>query len=264
MVVNLHFIKNKMKNSTTIIAFFFTIVLMAQTNETSRTITNLNKQKMLCYQIAKNYLAVGSDVKKVESLIEIEDAIGTFEVNYDDLVSLVKDNDSKLILKNIGKSWSDFRLKSMQTPTQLNAIKIITNANHLDSLCSKLIEKTTTNNDLKTIVLPNIYDHQQMLSQKMAMYYMASYWKVPFPELNKEMTKSIESFDLNIDILYSATYTNDDIKTILKLQKDEWLFIKKSFSIDREKQLPVSVLASSTLMFLNFDHASSVFDKLPN
>lgn len=253
-----------MKKIITIMLFFAVFLASAQTISVGTAINKAGKQRMLCFKIAKNYLSIGSGVKTEESLREIDDAASTFNENYSDLMIFIKDKETKIVMEEIGKIWTKFRLKVLNTPEENDASALISEANALAGMCNIVVDKVVANSGLKAAVLPNICGKERMLSQKMAMYFMASYWKIPYAGLNKELADTIASFEINLNMLLTSTSNTDEINTILKLQKDEWTFLKKSYDLTAESQMPSSVLSSSNLMLKNFDRATGLYEKLLN
>jgi hypothetical protein len=94
------------------------------------------------------------------------------------------------------------------------------------------------------------------------MLYLAKFWQVNYPSLNKDMNEALLAYDTGLASLINSVENTEEINTLLKLQQTEWNFTKKSFDIDTEKLSPTSVFSSTNLMTKNFDRATVMYEKL--
>ncbi len=251
-----------MKKIITLSILICGFTMSAQTITVASAINKAGKQRMLCQRIAKDYLAIGSDVKAEEAMKELDEASSTFNENYNDLMQFAKNKETKDALEFVGTLWSKFRLKALGTPNPDDAATIMNDANTLTAACNVVVDKIVASSGLKTAVLPNICGKERMFSQKLAVLYLANYWKVPYGNLNKELSETMSNYELNLNMLISSATNTDEINTILKLQREEWTFLKKSFDLNTENVMPGSVFSSTNLMMKNFERATVMYEKL--
>ena len=241
---------------------FSATLLSSQILTYGEAINKAGKQRMLTMKMAKNYLSIGAGVRTDEAAKELEEASTLFNENYNDLVVFAKSKEAKDAINFTGVLWAKFRDEVNSTPTLEQANNIISDANNLVNACSIVVDKFVSNSNLKTAMLPNICGRQRLYSQKLAMLYLAKYWQVSRPELNKELSETLVNYENGLKYLLSAAENTDDIKTILKLQQTEWAYTKKSFEFNSEKMSPTSVYSSANLMTKNFDRATALYEKL--
>ncbi len=239
-------------------------IAIAQITSLGNAINKAGKQRMLSQRMAKNYLAIGAGVKVDDALKELDESATTFNENYNDLMIYVKDKNSKEALEKVRVLWTEYRIKILSQPSIKNAASVVTDANNLTIACNNVVSEIVNNSKIKTAVLPNICGKQRMLSQKLAMLYMVNFWKVDYPNLEKEITEAKESFDTNLEMLLRSDYNTDEIKNILRLQKDEWQFLKKTYDLKSNNTVPSYVLSSANLMTKNFDRTTVLYESIVN
>jgi nitrate/nitrite-specific signal transduction histidine kinase len=251
-----------MKKLMTLLILVFCATLSAQTISVASAINKAGRQRMLCQRMAKDYVAIGSQVRADEAARELDESSSVFNENYNDLMQFAKNKETKDALEVVGVLWSKFRLKALGTSNPEDAATIMNDANALTTACNIVVEKILSTSGLKTAVLPNICGKERMFSQKLAVLYLANYWNVPYGNLSKELSETMANYELNLNMLINSSTNTDEINTILKLQREEWTFLKKSFDLNSENLMPASVFSSTNLMLKNFDRATTLYEKL--
>jgi hypothetical protein len=236
----------------------------AQITSLGNAINKAGKQRMLSQRMAKNYLAIGAGVKVEDALKELDESATTFNENYNDLMIYVKDKNSKEALEKVRVLWTEYRSKILSQPTIKNSALVVSEANNLTAACNNVVTEIVNNSNVKTAVLPNICGKQRMLSQKLAMLYMVNFLKLDYPNLEKEIAEARESFETNLEMLLRSDYNTDEIKSILRLQKDEWQFLKKAYDLKSNNTVPSYVLSSANLMTKNFDRTTFLYESIVN
>jgi nitrate/nitrite-specific signal transduction histidine kinase len=247
---------------TIIFTLFLFIEINAQTMTTGAAINKAGKQRMLTYRMAKNYIAIGAGIKTDEALKEMDEAASIFNENFNDLMIFAKNKEVKDALNVVAGLWAKFRLKAIETPVAENALVVIADAGILVNACNNVVEKIMSTSGSKIVMVPNMCGRQRMLSQKMAVFYLAAYWKLPYPNLSKELSETMANFDTGLSYLLSAEINNEETTSILKLQQGEWEFLKKSLNINTENLSPGSIYSSTNLLLKNFDRLTGMYEKL--
>ena len=116
----------------------------------------------------------------------------------------------------------------------------------------------------KVAVLPNVCGKQRMYSQRLGMLYIAKYWQVAFPTINKDLAETGANYENGLTSLLQYTENTDEINTILRLQKAEREFTKKFFEPPVDHMAPTMVYSSTNLMTRNFETATTLYAKLVN
>ena len=251
-----------LKSQLLALFLFGTAICFAQINTRGEAINRAGMQRMYVMKMAKNYMSIGAEVKAADAAKELEEISTAFNENYNDLVMFAKVKETKDALAFAGILWGKFREKVNGTPALDDASSLITEANNLVNACNIVVDKFVANTTTKSAILPNICGRQRLLSQKLGMLYLAKYWQVPHPGLNKDMNETILNYENGLVSLINSVENTEEINSILKLQQSEWNFTKKSFDIDAEKMSPTSVYSSTNLMTRNFDKATGMYEKL--
>ncbi|MEP7095396.1 MAG: hypothetical protein ABI793_15145, partial [Flavobacterium sp.] len=71
--------------------------------------------------------------------------------------------------------------------------------------------------------------------------------------------ESIEGFESGINTLLATSENTVEIKELLKFQKSEWDFLKKSFD-DLNNLKPASVFSSTALMAKDFNKITTLYE----
>lgn len=236
----------------------------AQIASRGEAINKAGKQRMLTMKMAKNYMAIGAGVRVSEAKLELEEAATVFNENYNDLTVFIKFKEASDALDNVGTLWAIFRNDVNSTPNAEMAPSIIRQAYALVSACSVVVDKYVANTGAKVAVLPNVCGKQRMYSQRLGMLYIAKYWQIAFPSINKDLAETGVNYENGLTSLLKYTENTDEINTILKLQQAEWNFTRKFFEPDVDQMAPTMVYSSTNLMTRNFDTATALYAKLVN
>ena len=220
-------------------------------------------QRMLCMKMAKNYMSIGANIKPQDSAKELDDAASLFNENFNDLMIYAKTKETKDAITFVGNLWTKYREKITSSPNVDQSTEIINETNNLVNACNVVVDKFLISTNSKTAILPNICGKQRLFSQKLGMLYLAKIWRIPYPNLDKDLKETIANYENGLDSLLSANENTESIITILKLQQSEWVYLKKSFDTENKSNImPASVYNSTNLMTRNFDKATSLYEKL--
>lgn len=240
-----------------------TILTYSQNLSKGEVIGKAGIQRMLCIKMAKSYMSIGAGIKTRDSAKELDDASSLFNENFNDLTIYAKTTETKDALTFVGYLWTKFREKISSTPSVDQSPSVITDSYNLMQACNVVAEKFVVSTNSKTAILPNICGKQRMFAQKLGMLYMAKYWRIPYKNLDKDLCETIANYETGLETLVKAEENTEDINTILKLQKNEWAYLKKSFDPEEKTNLlPASIFNSTNLMTRNFDKATALYEKL--
>lgn len=255
--------KNLLKISVAV-CMLYSSSATSQIVSRGEAINKAGKQRMLTMKMAKNYMAIGANVRVAEAKLELEDAATMFNENYNDLAVFIKYKEASDALLNVGTLWAKFRNDVNATPSAEMAPSIIQQAYALVNACSAVVDKYVANTGAKVAVLPNVCGKQRMYSQRLGMLYIAKYWQVAFPTINKDLAETGANYENGLTSLLQYTENTDEINTILRLQKAEWEFTKKFFEPPVDQMAPTMVYSSTNLMTRNFETATTLYAKLVN
>ena len=188
--------------------------------------------------------------------------MSTFDETLKALIVYAPNNEIAFNLEKVLELWIVFRKEIISVPELNNAPNIIKKSCELMNACNDVVEKIQNYSGVKAALLPNICGKQRMLSQRLALLYVANYWQVPYKNTDQDTEDAINNFEKSLTTLIDAKENTPDIDVVLRRQQSEWEFLKKSFDFKNNNLLPGSINSSTNLMVKDFNLATSLYEKL--
>lgn len=196
------------------------------------------RQRMLTQKMSKAYLMLVINANgSVEK--ELQDSKNLFEQQ----LALLKDNatnpSTKTQIGKVTNLWSNFKTLISQLPANTKNSKSIMELNTaLLTACNDLVtdiestsSKSTGEKEQKLLRIINKSGKQRMLSQRLALYYIAS---LVFPEsklsYRKTLNKIFLEYDDVISLLSICDFNNQTIEKELELIIKKW----DKYQVDKE------------------------------
>ncbi|WP_196887470.1 hypothetical protein [Aureivirga sp. CE67] len=202
---------------------------------------------------------IGADVKKEEAVKELDLAASEFEENYLLLKEYAPTDEMKKTLENVYGLWSEFRINIVQKPSKENASLLLSQA-------ARLLQRTelTVKSIEDYLRMSNSYyitkiGEQRIISQKIAIYYLAFYWEVPNPHIEKALLKEIEKYNEYLGILSESLLNTEEINKELGLLKKHWDFSKKTFDLNKGYLMPSLVIVQTNEILNKMDTVMSLY-----
>ncbi len=199
----------------------------------SKAVNISGKQRMLSQKMSKAYLLIAKGVKDPKIKKELNSSIFIFEKHLKILKENAPNSSIKLSARSVENLWDQFKIVLQTTPSKGNALEIVTLNTPLLKACHTLVVKIeknsnynnqffrSKNQDLVSII--NTSGKQRMLSQRLCLYYTASYL---FPSQKgkfKTILKSVfEEFTGVIDELLISGYNSSSIEEELGIIMYKW------------------------------------------
>ena len=158
----------KIKFQLLVISILFINVSFGQNLDFTNLIEKVSQQRMLCEQITKNYLMIGSKINVDQAKIEFDESKSAFSENLNLIANNLKGEVSKNALNNVMLLWNDLQLTINLVPTKISAIEILKKTNNLALACKDLSSKIFVENNFKNSNLFNVFIKQKLNSQKIA------------------------------------------------------------------------------------------------
>ena len=210
-------------------------------------------QDLISQRMLKCYLMIGADIKKEEAIKELDVSVAEFEENYLLLKAYAPNDEMKESLKGVYRLWSQFRIHIVEKPSKEDASLLLGEATRLllrTELTVESLEKYLYKNNSFLIKETG---GQKIISQKIAMYYLAYYWEVPNPHIEKALKKVIEEYGESLKTLKESLLNTEEINEELILAEKHWEFSKKTFDLKKGYLMPSLVVVQTNEILNSMD-----------
>jgi len=228
--------------------------LNARVLTTAESVNQSGLQRMLSQRITKNYLSVAHQINMLDAAKELDESIALFEENLLNLNDTISDDASKKAMKVLKTSWYAFRKLVLTKPNKENTLKILDENTALLKNAHSLVVALENHANIASAKLINISGRQRMLSQRIALYYLASYAGYRSDVNHMNLVVAAKEFGDGLDILMLAKSNTPKINTALEEVNDQWGFYKSRFDkVGEERYVPrvIRVITEGILNDMN-------------
>ena len=228
----------------------------------AEAINRAGMQRMLGQRVAKSYLMIGTDTRADLATGQLDDSIARVEENVQLLEEYANDGIRKP-LNEAAQTWNKYRQLALTRPDPKQSAELLQLAERFLTQSEALVKEIERQSTNQATRLVDKSGRQRMLSQRIAMLYLAMSWKLPEPRLRDEFDAAVAEFERSLDELNKAPQNTEQINQQLEKIASQWRFARAGFSLaDDSRFVPTVIVTTSDSLLRKFDELTLDYERL--
>lgn len=242
---------------------FLSELCYSDINSINDAINKAGRQRMLSQRMVKDYLMIGHEIQSQKAQKDLDLSIALYQQQHIELLNYSPSREIAAKLVAVNQLWSDFRLKVLAQPQPLPAMQLIRSAENLLAANHQVVQALEQYSQRHSARWVNISGRQRMLSQKLAMLYIAMSWRLPMAALEQDFLSTLKDYQEGLHILLEAKINTAEINSLLKKVQAQWQFSQAGFSqYDNGRFVPTVISATSESMLNKMDEITLLYEQL--
>lgn len=228
----------------------------------AEAINRAGMQRMLGQRVAKSYLMIGTDTRADLATSQLDESIASVEENVQLLEEFASNVGVRKTLNEAAQTWSKYQL-ALTRPDPKQAPELLQLAERFLAQSEALVKEIERQSANQATGLVNRSGRQRMLSQRIAMLYLAMSWKLQEPHLRDEFDAAVAEFERGLDELNKAPQNTEQINRKLEKIGSQWRFARAGFSLaDDSRFVPTVIVTTSDSLLRKFDELTLDYERL--
>lgn len=199
----------------------------AQISDLSDAINKAGRQRMLSQRMGKAWLALVHGIDKTSARQVLDKSLGLFDRQLVELKAYASVADIKETYTKLEAAWSDYKTALVgAAPAREGAARMLQLNASVLALANQGTLQYETAMGKPAGKLVNTAGRQRMLSQRMAMFYLAAKLPVDAATASAEIDKARAEFVTGMTTLHKAPENTARIKDELMLADGQWVFFE--------------------------------------
>ncbi len=253
-------------------AFFLTLLLVssftinAQYRSLSEAIDQAGKQRMLSQRIAKSFLMIAAQVNVDKYQNELDNSMAEFSEAHHKLKKYFSSNiEVNNAMKKVELIWFNFReTANTHEYTKIKCNRVINSSSFLLQATQNVMNTLSKSSKSKVEKIVDKSGSLRMLSQKIGIYYVATFLELQTPEIKSQFDTAIKILDTRLDDLISERSVNTkEIASKLSRAAQDWSFAKKSLKLEGNLK-PATIGVTLNTFMDQMNDITSLYAKIPS
>ena len=211
----------------------------------AEAINRAGQQRMLGQRIAKSYLMIGTQTRTELALTQLDASVASVEENSQLLGDYASSAAIRGAADEAGLTWQQLREQALAAPDKSRSLEMLKLAERFLAQSETLALRIEQHNGSQPAHLVNRSGRLRMLSQRIAMLYLALSWNLPDAELRSKFDTAVDEFDQGLDELHAAKQNTEQINDRLEHISNQWRFARVGFKLTEDGRYVPTVIVTT-------------------
>ena len=238
------------------------IAANSQSKHVTHVMNSVSELREISQEVVKDYISLGAEVEHEMARHEIDEGIALFEDHLFELEDYDETTQIVAQLEKLEEIWMPMRLILVREPDKTKAPALITHSTELMQEADKLLGLIEDQVKFHEAKLVNLASREAVLSQRVAMLYIAKYWDINYTNLEKDFKEAKNEFSNDLKELLAATQNTPAIIKQLKRVESEWEFAQETMHFDSKELNPSIIFVSTHQIMKRMDKVTHLYHEL--
>ena len=229
----------------------------------AEAVNRAGMQRMLSQRIAKSYLMIGTDTRSDLASEQLDHSIALIEENADLLDTYAPNESIRKAMSEARQTWHQYRQVALTRPDRQQSAELLRLAERFLGQSEALVQEIERHSGSQGARLVNRSGRQRMLSQRIAMLYLAMSWKLPEQRLRGDFDAAVAEFERGLQELQGAPQNTAQINRQLEQVTAQWRFARAGFSLAEDSRfVPTVIVTTSDSLLRKMEQLTMDYERL--
>lgn len=207
-------------------------------------------QRFLSQRMAKSYLMLAGEIRAEQAREQLHSSQQRFAENLQALRAYTGNPAQVALLETQENLWQTYQALLQQAPAQATARQVVVHSQQVLANAEQLVNRVEQDSNLHAAHLINRSGRQRMLSQRIALLYLAQSQEITPPDLQDQLQRSIDEFDQALQELQGASQNTPAISELLRKSGSHWRYSRSGFALaENGRYVPTVISVTSETLF---------------
>ncbi len=235
----------------------------AESMSVASAINKSGRQRMLTQRIAKSYMLIGLDVAPDKAQKELDASMALFEEQLLELQEFAPNETVEKGLEQVEDLWGAYRMIAVDKVNKEGGQKLLATNGELLAACHQVVLDIEALSDKQSARMVNIAGRQRMLSQRIALHYMAWVWGYNDEMVMNNFNQSQQEYAVALSTMQGFASNTPEIEGKLKKVEAQWKFSKAGFSqLESGHYVPSVIRTTTNSMLKKMNTITQLYEDL--